>query len=773
METRLARKRRSSSVINNETSHSASCRETSQSGPVSASLCKTPHHPRKRVRFSDPGPQLQSGPDYSTGLTPAMLRTSFEEPTGADAMPQTPSRRLQRRRSTPLPRSRMSLDPLWPTRLPSPERVVQFTPLRQMLDSRTQRRIRRVGLSDEINLLEREKRDAAQSERILQTLLQERDALKRELETAKINRAPRSPASPPSEEMAWMPPQARIENIELENTRLREELSFSSMHGLSDTASTEADTIILNDTAFEGATVLVSDSPDMRGLNENQSPIPDEISLLSHGNSNLDASTDVLLHEHIGDADLSALSADLEAARRAKKDLFNACRNRLSVFMGTPMEGQLRQSSPSPDFLDHILPTLTEALTRTTDAAYRLHSVETELSSLGFTGSDLGDILSKMRERFREARLKLERAIPGETPNTGLQDGSSTLSALSARVELLVKSLDDEQEMHEACMDREQTLRGHFNSALARSEAAAKKVCDLEDSISSSARDMLHTRMRLQELENEGKEQSIGIDRLNAALSTYRMEVTSLENLVTELEKDHGEQVAQLQETITEEQTARQAAETSLAERVACIHTLEATVENNRISVCDLTARVEGLQKERHAAVADLEKQAAEQEQHQHDIGFMNVRVSELTTALDAAEAEAEKLHQSNTGLEEQLRLEVQARDNLLDRWAADQARSFAYMKETVNSERRKAKVRSANWQLKSDGLHSDETNFSSEPITPVSTTRFVDVEVGRGKERRRLDSGIGILTEDELFEDEEVGKDGGALLPSDPAELS
>jgi hypothetical protein len=33
--------------------------------------------------------------------------------------------------------------------------------------------------------------------------------------------------------------------------------------------------------------------------------------------------------------------------------------------------------------------------------------------------------------------------------------------------------------------------------------------------------------------------------------------------------------------------------------------------------------------------------------------------------------------------------------------------------------------------------------------------TRFVDVEMGRGKNRRRMDSGIGILSEDYLLESE------------------
>jgi hypothetical protein len=89
-------------------------------------------------------------------------------------------------------------------------------------------------------------------------------------------------------------------------------------------------------------------------------------------------------------------------------------------------------------------------------------------------------------------------------------------------------------------------------------------------------------------------------------------------------------------------------------------------------------------------------------------------------------------------------------------------------MKESVGSERRRAKARAANWELKSDDLMSDGTTvMGSEPITPVSMTRFVDVEYGRGKNRRRIDSGVGILTKEGLLSEDVPGL--RAELDSDP----
>ncbi|KZF26256.1 hypothetical protein L228DRAFT_235351 [Xylona heveae TC161] len=102
----------------------------------------TPRTQRKRVRYSDPG--LVSG---STGLTPAMKRSTLTLDT-SKACPPTPSRRQRRRVSFPLPDIPFSGE-------------VQFAPLRQLLDARVKRRIRRNHLSEEINSIEACRREEA------------------------------------------------------------------------------------------------------------------------------------------------------------------------------------------------------------------------------------------------------------------------------------------------------------------------------------------------------------------------------------------------------------------------------------------------------------------------------------------------------------------------------------------------------------------------------------------------------------------------------------
>jgi hypothetical protein len=728
--------------------------------PVSA----TPKRSRKRVRFSDPGPRLLHDADTgSTGLTPAMRRTSFESRSGD----RTPSRKA-RRRSTPTPRFQRSYDPEEPFDETSTERRIQFTPLRQILDTRTQRRIRRIGLSDEINHIEREKRETSNMEKTMRALLQERDSLKNELRAMKQS----GTAFEDQDSLAeayWMTPAT---------PRSCEDVSVTFGGRLEDdapSANIDEDTFMFNDSA-----VIVSSSPDLRGMRSRNPPINDSLMLFDEPQTPVSV-TGVQISNDTEISHVHSLTHDLEAARREKRNLFDACRSRISRFDDPATNRLFRQSSPPSDFFDGILDLLENALSRASDAAEVLEGVTQECSDLGFSGDDVSEVISDMRSHFRSARLELERSLPGETANVSLEDGKATLGALVRRIESLSKDLNTERNYHHGSLDRERALRGQFDALLHRYETAASKIESLEDSVTSSAGDMLHTRMRMQDLEREGQEQAVGIDRLNTALDKYHDEVKSLENLIDNFEKenaamkeDYARQISKLRKQVAYERSKRCSAEASASESNCRIRELEETVQHNRIRACDLTAQVEVLEKEHQRAIKTLEQNNSELRGHEEETGTLNVRISHLTTSLDDAKCEVQRLQLLNTGLEEQLQLETEARNELLDKWAADQVRSFAHMKETINSERRRAKVRAANWELKSDDLMSDGTSImgGSEPITPVSMTRFVDVEVGRGKDRRRVDSGIGFLTDDVLKDNDlsDIVADLGSdyALPSD-----
>lgn len=707
----------------------------------------TPKKSKKRVRFSDPGPRLPQDVDIaSTGLTPAMRRTSFD-PNSGDC---TPSRKA-RRRSAQTPRPPRLYDQVEHFDESCTERRIQFTPLRQILDPRTQRRIKRSGLSDEMNHIEQEKRDAGKLEKTMKSLREERDTLKNELRLMK-----QSPIKLQDQEPAGVPYSAASRSPRSSGT-----ISVASNHDLNDTTHIDDDTFMLNDSA-----VIMSNSTDFCSAREGN--------LLFTASSNGPQGSSVTNPSDDTDRpDVHSLALDLEAARNEKRNLFNACRSRISKFNEPGLDNLFKDSSPQPEFFDNLLEILSTALSRASDAADTLREARQECSSFGFSGEGVADIICDMRSHFRSARLELERIVPGETSNVSLEDGKSTLRALVKRVESLAQDLGAEQHYHHGTLGREKALRGQFDALLHRHEEATAKINNLEDSIASSAGDMLHTRIKMQNLEREGQEQAVGIDRLNAALDKYHDEVKGLEGLIESMEKEstatkenYTRQISNLRKNVAHECSKRALAEAETCSANSRIQELEKTVGDNRARVCDLTAQVELLEKEYQMAMGILEENASDLQGHKEKAGILNVRVSELTTSLDSAKSEVERLGLLNHGLEKQLQAEIETRNELLDKWAVEQLRSFVYMKETINSERRKAKIRAANRELKSDDLISDGTTAGSgsEPITPVSMTRFVDVEFRRGKGRRRIDSGIEILSEEELLKDDHIPTSGSGL---------
>ncbi|MCJ1341764.1 hypothetical protein MMC09_007061 [Bachmanniomyces sp. S44760] len=170
----LRRKRRSSTGLvrpNESTSSSSNTRSGSMARSLpsadettmSEAIVKTPTKPKKRVRFSDPGPDSDSADlmvTSSTGLTPFIKKTSLV----VDDAPHAPSTLIvakpRRRKSEPVLRSeKMSKwrnDPSSSSLSSPASGEIQFEPLRQILDNRTKRRLNRNNLSEEINDIEAE-----------------------------------------------------------------------------------------------------------------------------------------------------------------------------------------------------------------------------------------------------------------------------------------------------------------------------------------------------------------------------------------------------------------------------------------------------------------------------------------------------------------------------------------------------------------------------------------------------------------------------------------
>ena len=132
---------------------------------------KTPTKSKKRVRFSDPGLE-SSAPAPSTGLTPHLKRTSFKHQALGPSTPRLLAAGT-RRRSLPV---QLSTSLPSPSLSPSPgpfSGEFQFAPLRQVLDDRLKRRLRRNNLSVEINQITEENKSRTKLEHEIKCLKDE------------------------------------------------------------------------------------------------------------------------------------------------------------------------------------------------------------------------------------------------------------------------------------------------------------------------------------------------------------------------------------------------------------------------------------------------------------------------------------------------------------------------------------------------------------------------------------------------------------------------
>lgn len=497
------------------------------------------------------------------------------------------------------------------------------------------------------------------------------------------------------------------------------------------------------------------------------------------------------------DVQLLGMALELESAKKEKRRLFQDVRRHVDApgttlnFADSPGRSHLSSDSlaslPSPpkDFYQNLSKTLRVTTARAEEAEEALQALETEVKALGFSGGDSSVALTSIAKHFREARLELERAIPGETIS-GF-DNTKVLPELLVKLKGLIRQIGDRDAELRSLREQHKSLKGNFEHAIVAAEKANARTKELEDSIDAAAEEMLHVRMRSNQLEKDNAEKDKSIDRLVCALEKYREDVLRLEGLIGEMEREsasaqseHAQQLSDMDAKVAAETVGRRAAEDSAIERLAKIHDLETALKEAQDDASKVDDQINKLQR----------STITTSDAHAQQFGSLNSRISNLSTALASANAEVDKLKITKIKLEQRLRNEVEQGQNAVEAMQLEVEKALIKA-----SERRKGYVRGAKVRVANSEIEDDEA-FSSDgpgPMTPASLVRFVDVEadeehiegsveMGRGKRsstprglglstrrkgRRSYDSAIGMdtLSEDELeraFED----SDGDVMTP-------
>ncbi|MCJ1390630.1 hypothetical protein MMC18_003491 [Xylographa bjoerkii] len=609
---------------------------------------QTPTKAKKKVRFSDPGPDISSEL-ASTGITPHIKRTTLRSNAMLEApsSPRLLSRAPRRRKSLPAILTAPSSSGL-PT--PPLSGEIQFEPLRQILDDRTKRRLKRNNLSDEINDIDAGKRaDSKRKEEI--TELKEQLALARQLGREIVGHKTTEIGN-----------HRQILELEQEICKLKEEMRERSM-----TAETHSP--------------VVSDTEQARGRANDS------------------------IYEDLIDEDDFHMIEILQDCQDADAEL------------------------------------CAEAGTQT-------HITSSEVNSLQ-------EHIRQQTEYLVRARLDLEYICPGET-SLGLtaDQGNSKpiLDAFLNRLEALKAQLRVSQGALATSRTQESNLRNQFNTVLMQLDSARSTTKDL--SLQNKHAASLNGK-KIEELEVNINEKERSIEKLQNALETYRREVKDLENLVNRLESEHtakmsnlrsemDEAVADLDCHVVAETLGRREAEQQSEKRMFKIKQLETMEKELKDAVNSKQCIVRGLEEE-----LDTVKQ-----ERQCEVGVLNVKISELSSALSEVKADMSKTEAERARLVKCLVDERLSAKRIVDRMQGEMEQC---LKRVV--------VLQGNFSTEQHDRGTEVVEHKGL-LTPVDAVRFKDmdgcegyVEVSRGKSRKKrgIDSGVVILEEDE---DEDEAED-------------
>ncbi|KAI2469085.1 hypothetical protein F4781DRAFT_422250 [Annulohypoxylon bovei var. microspora] len=682
---------------------------------------KTPSKARskKRVRFSDPGPEIEHHDAASTtGLTPMVRRTSL----GVAPSPK------RRRHSTPAgQRSNPDdEDELSHGSNSNNGNEVRFLSLRQVLDDRVKRRIRRNGLSEEMNTITQEKRRRTQDQKTeLQRLRDELADKDHEIERLQNTTVAQDTA--------------RIMELEYEIDSLRNELRRQCEPG-PDVDQTRhydwtlaardpfSDTVMDDDDAFGDTTMadLVCSTPSKRRASASfptppcTSPtIPATPCSMRRG-APVTPQSHISVQAHIGvqaslpDPEKEALEAELGSLRleltklsevlETHETLKSRIADKLTAARAPAEEGSMDVEA----HLDTVLQSLS-------DRTAALSDLNSSLSALGFSGNDAGEIISSLTGAFRSARLELEYLTPGELTLPLSSRGAQVLDLVLVRLRDLARQVKED-------------------------EGAIDEYHALELSL----RQQLGAR--------------VGVERLKGAAEGYRRDVADLERLVLRMEAESTTASSRLAAELA-------GARAELASDRAGSAKLEARLAAVREQAEDFKTQLADLQRRKAAEVRALNKY------HGTALAVRDARVVELrrdieavTRSLHEAHETVQQLRVENLGLSRRVDEERGRAKEAVDAMKAELERVLRMSAEFLatpvkgggRSGLRKRSVAvgggGAGAGTGGEGEEGEDETTTPEgsPLPSGSYLAGALAKSGKGKKKRKHDSGLGLLDEDE-----------------------
>lgn len=767
---------------------------------ISIPLPTTPRRgrPRKKVRFSDPGPNLLQ--TSTSGLTPFIRKTSISS-TKSNRRHSAPVRLLDRRQDN---------EPF--------AGELQFAPLRQVLDGRVTRRMKRNRLSEETNKIAWEKKHEAKARKSevyrlkkeleekdyeLQCIQDEHDAANQlDFEAGASTRA--NPIL--AEKFQEMEREIQELKTELSQKEERSNAHHDWQTGTQDPFDFDDDDdddhnmnmsvdgdhcgMSVQDADADMATDSPCDDHDMMKFDSafsstgdlNTAPSLHDISLPSPPATIADSSSQKLscassstqanFQDPLNDKlevqllDLQAEIKTLTSALALNKENEHRLSRKLSTYIASD---QSHDNSTLDSALDHVLTTLTLAQAQVLEKEASFNALSNEVTSLGFS-TDPETTIKIIVEQFRAARIEFEYLAPGEVTE-GFAN-NKLLTMLLERLKNLVEKVKKQDDIIDQYHEQEVILRQQLAARIDALHDVQEELAAVSTAVS---------RMSKEVAEND-----ISNSRLQNALKGYRNEVSVLESLVERIEKEHKAVEDDFKCGINN-------LDDQLQREILRADTFAVELEGKNMIVGELSTRLTAALKT-SSALQDLLNEKEGQmflsgRQNDEDLIERDERIVELqgelertTSILKNTQKVVENLKQENSDL----KTENENLDNVAEQ-----------LKEQVHKEKRRGKkaVEGMRRQLagvldigkgylESDGNESSETEAGESTVNlqvkapVVRKGQYLDANLARRrssggavesgkKKKRRYDSGLGFLEEEEdegMSESENMHGDGEEL---------
>ncbi|ETS80396.1 hypothetical protein PFICI_07925 [Pestalotiopsis fici W106-1] len=668
-----------------------------------ASTFQTPSRTRtkKRVRFSDPGPEIAShNSPSSTGLTPMVRRTTLGN--------AVPSKRRRHSTSGDL-QSGVDGD------AQDTSNEVHFLSLRQVLDDRVKRRIRRNGLSEEMNIIDGEKRQRAQRQ------TSEIQRLRRELaqRDEEIEGLRNATVVQDTERILQLEEQIDRLRAELDNNQpepadqTRLDWTMAAQDPFTDGYMEEDD---VDEDAFGDTTMadLVCSTPTRARSSFPTPPCTSPmlpITPPSMRRQPIPPSSHTGVQAQIPDPEKEALEAELGSLRLELTKLNDTLashegqRERLSNKLSkVQLPTSLDRHRDMEEHLDQVLQSLS-------DKTAGLLDINSSLSALGFRGGDSLEIVASIANALRTARLELEYLTPGEITLPLSSHGAEVLDLVLVRLRDLSRQVKEDEASIDEYHALELTLRQQLG---ARVEA-----------MDGLRREAQRSTARLEGKDARIAELEVGADRLKGAIEGYRRDISELETLVQRIEEEGQSNVQKLRSEVD-------AGKQEIKRKDNSARELEA-------KIASLLSQVSEIKKQ----LADAQSQrAALNRSHGTALALRDARVTELRGEIDGINAALRTAHETicqlrvqNVGLENSIDGERKKAKEAVDSMKAELARVLE-MSEGILATPKKGGAAGRRSTRSSAGGSSSQSSMLASG--------------GAGRKRRKYDSGLGFLSEEE-----------------------